>query len=217
MMLCNCRIHEYGFESLIHVHNLFFLLLLLPSISPLSKFSRCPAGKTPQQIFHLQLSCLVTVAMHGGSLPSPVHPIGMSMQPGSLKTAFYITAYNEKSFISVLSKCQSSFNDLLSTHTHTHSERSCISCARRLFSALLAFFINTNSLILIHSTEANNLYHPHDPISSVSYRNLPRHLILPHYDDQVCGLDTSFNEYRGSCMVKGSCERVTAPLGVTFP
>lgn len=87
--------------------------------------------------------------MHSGSLPSLVHPIDMSVQPGSLKTAFYITAYNENGFNSVLSKCQSSFNDLLSarahTHKHTHTQVVfhacvCVSCNLvQLFSALLAF------------------------------------------------------------------------------
>lgn len=102
---------------------------LYPKSSYGSKFSRSPAVKIPQQTFHLQHPSLVTVAMHGGPLPSPVYPIGTSVQPGSLKTAFYITAYNERGFISVLSKCQSGFNDLLRALAHT------------AFSALLAFSV----------------------------------------------------------------------------
>lgn len=108
-------------HSFTYTAQFLVLLKLLPWISLYSKFSRGPAVKIPQQIFHLQHPSLVTVAMHGGSLPSLVHPIGMSAQPGSLKTAFYITAYNERSFISVLSKCQSCFNDLLNTDIHTHT------------------------------------------------------------------------------------------------
>lgn len=90
-----------------------------------STFNRSPVIKIPQQIIHLQHPSLVTVAMHSGSFPSLVHPIGMSAQPGSLKTAFYITAYNERGFISVLSKCQSGFNDLLSALTHSHADSVC--------------------------------------------------------------------------------------------
>lgn len=78
---------------------------------------------TPKQIFHLQSSRLVTVAMDGGLLSSPVHPIGMSARPGSLKTAFSITAYNEGGFISALSKCQSSIN--ANAQTCMRRDRAC--------------------------------------------------------------------------------------------
>lgn len=69
---------------------------------------------------------LVTVAMDGGLLSSPVHPIGMSAHPGSLKTAFSITAHNEKGFISALSKCQSGIN----AHRDTWSSSPCESFLR---------------------------------------------------------------------------------------
>jgi len=117
---------NYDARITLRVTEIYIMLNFLSYLSfylnlPTVKFRRGPVVKIPQQIFHLQHPSLVTVAMHGGSLPSPVHPIGMSAQPGSLKTAFYITAYNERGFISVLSKCQSSFNDLLSTPARAHS------------------------------------------------------------------------------------------------
>lgn len=122
-------------------------LLLLTSYlkSPYgSTFSRSPAVTIPQQIIHLQHPSLVTVAMHGGSFPSPAHPIGMSAQPGSLKTAFYITAYNERGFISVLSKCQRGFNDLLSTLAHSHADSACecvwLFCTAGVFNNLISLF-----------------------------------------------------------------------------
>lgn len=97
-------LHHTGAETLHvifpeHRFRLFHLKSYLDfylRISLWSKFSWGPAVKIPQQIFHLQHPSLVTVAMHGGSLPSPMHPVGMLQQPGSLKTAFYITAHNER-------------------------------------------------------------------------------------------------------------------------
>ena len=83
--------------------------------------------------------------MDGGLLTSPVQPISTSEQPGILKTAFYITAYNEKSlhqrFLSILQhimrkafirgafKCQVGLSDVLedtptNTQPHTHT-RTC--------------------------------------------------------------------------------------------
>lgn len=106
-LLLNSRLKLHYIHS--HYNLLPQMIHFPPEVVPLT---------TPKQIFHLQSSRLVTVAMDGGLLSSPVHPIGMSAHPGSLKTAFSITAYNEGGFISALSKCQSSINANAQTHMH---------------------------------------------------------------------------------------------------
>lgn len=111
-LLLNSRLKLYYINS--HYNLLPQMIHFPPEVARLT---------TPKQIFHLQSSRLVTVAMDGGLLSSPVHPIGMSAHPGSLKTAFSITAYNEGGFISALSKCQSGIN--ANVQTHMHRDRAC--------------------------------------------------------------------------------------------
>lgn len=89
---------------------------------PNHPFKRSYGNDVQTRYFISKSSRLVTVAMDGGLLSSPVRPIGMSAHPGSLKTTISITAYNEKGFISrQMMKCQSGINARTQKHTQAWS------------------------------------------------------------------------------------------------
>ena len=119
--LHNCMMHGCCSESQIHVLNPLSQLSFNLDSSLCPNLAGVRLWRYHNRSFISNTHAWLLLLCMADRLPSPVHPIGMSAQPGSLKTAFCITAYNEKGFIRVLSKCQSGFNDLLSTHTYTEA------------------------------------------------------------------------------------------------
>lgn len=111
--------------------------------------------------------------MDGGLLSSPVHLIGMSVHPGSLKTAISITASNEKGFISALPA--NVRTALMLTHKHTRTTH-VVQSAAWAFSASLAFSVITPHLISLSAFKFPHWSHYSFPLictNSVSSSSTP--------------------------------------------
>lgn len=113
--------------------------------------------------------------MDGGLLLSPVHPIGMSAHPGSLKTAFSITAYNEGGFISALSKCQSSIN----ANAQTRMPVVWLFSAWMAFLVIALYLISLSALKFPHSSSCSPPLSRADSVSSSSSSSYLDHRMRP--------------------------------------